>query len=61
MLKNRDPYQVLGKDLNLLSQIDHLFEPNKHYVFCRYLYQKNSTGYKKTTKQESDQSKNIFE
>ena len=36
--KKKHSHKVLGKDLNLLSDIDNVFEAKKHYVVCRSLY-----------------------
>ena len=35
---NRHSYKVLGKYLNLLPEIDTVFDEKKHYVVCRSLY-----------------------
>ena len=47
MLQEHKFTKVLDKDLNVLSEIDHVFEPNKHYVVCRTLISKNLLGIEK--------------
>ena len=36
--KNRYSHKVLGKHLNLLPEIDNVFDAKKHYIICHQLY-----------------------